>query len=1073
MGRIELHYEASIQRLSDRFIADHDFVHNAFKTIYIVRDGRRAEALRSKYFLQKSFEIATHVPFISERQFFRSLITSLNIPAITLDYSDKMILLQEAIQKIRPQLSFFKFPGRQFPENILHSVLIFFDKFRLDRFDDTLFHDTQPQLNLSSSDRLKSDLSVLFKTYCQLLGPGVLDEAETLKILLTRISRKLLEEHWPDIKNIVWEDVSHFESGHLQLIQLFKDQGLDIFLLLPYARNREIFGHKYKLFSTLKRISNRVHCYQKYDKLSETLFQFNKKRISFENKVSIFQSLDRLNEIESLAQSIKKRVLDEKIRFSEVGVTSPNLSRYLNLLQTTFRKYHIPFSIFTANPLNYSPVIQHIQLLFRLILEDFSRDILQNILQSPFFAYGKELKNVPYKNILANLRVASGQETLIKFLKKAQAFYSEAEEEISKNIQQMEYYKKIIKVIENLSDELSFFKHPRTTGEIFKYFVELINRHRIVHHILKDENGKTTTIAEENITALQTLLQQLSKWHVLNQLAGNDRKYTLEEFWEIFCLIVKTQSYHLKRQRNFGVQILLLNDIYLHEFKYLYVLGMEDGVFPSTSPLVFAQPEFLPNSLRTYLDSDQLNRERELFLQILYSPSQEIRFSYPFYHQDRPILPSIFLRELERISENNLFEQRKQSLLNMDSILAKVNSVPVNSDGVQDLWKKLPKEVRNRLTPDKIRLYSHRKKAAKKRVDHQDSSSWNGILTEDPLCKAWLNNKYSKSSFSATQLEDFAFCPLFYFFKRILNMEPTEIAEEFLTPLDRGLMVHQTLFRFYKENVPQERCQKILLDIANNEFEKIPIPRSLLWQIEREFYLGSPEQKGLFGAFWEYEQEISKAYATQPSHFEFSFGNPRQKEQDTDPASVEHPFRWQINSKNYFLKGKIDRIEISNEGALLVVDYKTGNLPTMNEMWEGRKLQLPLYLKAAFDFLREKYRQDLFMAGGCFYSIRSVHQIEKKIVFLDKYQKIADVKLNKNALFPNDKYSNEDAPITLEDFVERCLSFAARYIDSIREGKFPPTDDKKNCRNSQGGFCPYLPLCRINLRHFNSGFFKF
>jgi len=163
----------------------------------------------------------------------------------------------------------------------------------------------------------------------------------------------------------------------------------------------------------------------------------------------------------------------------------------------------------------------------------------------------------------------------------------------------------------------------------------------------------------------------------------------------------------------------------------------------------------------------------------------------------------------------------------------------------------------------------------------------------------------------------------------------------------------------------------------------------------------------------------------------------------------------------FYFSGKIDRIEIDPNGVLLIVDYKTGVLPGLREMWEGQRLQLPIYLQAVYNQLKQKY-PELKMGGGAFYALGRENEIEKRVVFMDDEYRSVIQDLSKYALLPNQKYQLENSPVTLKDFVNVVLDHAASYIREIRKGNFLHTPDSSRCRSRNGKMCDYFPVCRVN-----------
>jgi RecB family exonuclease len=202
----------------------------------------------------------------------------------------------------------------------------------------------------------------------------------------------------------------------------------------------------------------------------------------------------------------------------------------------------------------------------------------------------------------------------------------------------------------------------------------------------------------------------------------------------------------------------------------------------------------------------------------------------------------------------------------------------------------------------------------------------------------------SDTATSPTGLELWADCPHAYFMERILRVEPVERPEEImqLSPLDRGALVHEVLDRFLgrPEN---ERTRATLRAIA----EAVCAPaeargltgRPLLWQRDRRLLLA--ELDAFFDAHEEYvAQRGITVLAT-----EHPFGL---RAEMAPPVALAWP-----DGRALLMRGQADRIDRTNDGTLVVLDYKTGSpdryksLSADDPVLAGTCLQLPVYARAA------------------------------------------------------------------------------------------------------------------------------
>ena len=210
--------------------------------------------------------------------------------------------------------------------------------------------------------------------------------------------------------------------------------------------------------------------------------------------------------------------------------------------------------------------------------------------------------------------------------------------------------------------------------------------------------------------------------------------------------------------------------------------------------------------------------------------------------------------------------------------------------------------------------------------------------------------------FSPTALETYALCPRKYLFQRVLRLvedeRPERIAE--ITPRDRGQLVHRVLERFLSEALedddvpspgeswPADR-QARLFDILDEEI-KVDQSRGITGgevrtRLLRQWLIAEMH------LFLESDDELRAAYGSTPWAAEFSFGF-------EDSPALEGLYA----GRHLRLRGSVDRVDLTDDGGLVVIDYKGGSgrqfdkLET-NPLDDGRRLQLPLYARAVAERL--------------------------------------------------------------------------------------------------------------------------
>jgi len=211
-------------------------------------------------------------------------------------------------------------------------------------------------------------------------------------------------------------------------------------------------------------------------------------------------------------------------------------------------------------------------------------------------------------------------------------------------------------------------------------------------------------------------------------------------------------------------------------------------------------------------------------------------------------------------------------------------------------------------------------------------------------------------AFTATELEDYANCPLRFFLKHVLKLEEVEEPDlKFeISPADRGRIIHRILFLFLdrarrsgkyplrREAAGQlfEQAERVFEEFERNE----PTGLELVWRSEKE------RMKRILGTFLEWELEQEGDF--RPVHLEHAFG-PSSRDR-----SVRRPVFITVGKLRLALSGRIDRIDASEDGRRYrVIDYKTGRKrPGLRDdsLDGGRALQLPLYILATGEMAKEE-----------------------------------------------------------------------------------------------------------------------
>ena len=209
---------------------------------------------------------------------------------------------------------------------------------------------------------------------------------------------------------------------------------------------------------------------------------------------------------------------------------------------------------------------------------------------------------------------------------------------------------------------------------------------------------------------------------------------------------------------------------------------------------------------------------------------------------------------------------------------------------------------------------------------------------------------------SATALEAYASCPRSYLFGRVLRLGDDERPERIdeITPADRGTLMHAILERFIADSLA---------------LGQVPDPGEAWGEEDRDRLFATmaeeviaAQTRGVTGGrvntrilerrlrielelFLRTDNTLRAARRSTPIHVELAFGI------DDEPSDVRLP-----DGRSVRLRGFVDRVDKTEDGGLLVIDYKGGSKSSFsgmeaNPLDDGRRLQLPLYARVVSERL--------------------------------------------------------------------------------------------------------------------------
>ncbi|MHC4986655.1 MAG: PD-(D/E)XK nuclease family protein, partial [Planctomycetota bacterium] len=323
--------------------------------------------------------------------------------------------------------------------------------------------------------------------------------------------------------------------------------------------------------------------------------------------------------------------------------------------------------------------------------------------------------------------------------------------------------------------------------------------------------------------------------------------------------------------------------------------------------------------------------------------------------------------------------------------------------------------------------------------------AFDGHITDADLQKALAARYPGDTVFSASQLETYAHCPWRYFARYVLGLDEPPSRQPHMDAALRGKIVHEILFELLTaladahgrpldlKTVSAKELTTQLKAVADRVSDRMrrrfSPPYPTLWQVQVT-RLVTHVRRYLDAC------HADAALPGRPVRFELAFGMAGADVDDEpeDATSAPQPVVISTPDGDIRLRGRIDRIDsVASEAAngLLVVDYKTGALPSRARINECQNVQLPLYALAAEALLDEP------CLGGM-------------------YQRIADEP--KTLLCARIKRSGKPDD-TYDATLEATRQAVGRYVSAMAAGVFDvlPVHD---CPP----FCPFRQICQFTER---------
>jgi ATP-dependent helicase/nuclease subunit B len=651
-------------------------------------------------------------------------------------------------------------------------------------------------------------------------------------------------------------------------------------------------------------------------------------------ELSVTNMIGVEEELATVCREILTLVEVNGYRFDEIGVVARTLEPYQARLQSVFDHHLVPFTSTAGKPLSREPLVKTLLRLASLPLNDFDRAAMLDVVTSPFCpARGTgsaraDLRPDIWRSLVYTLGITKGEEEWRRLAEPASAsILREAEVESDEDDRAMVgtgETSQLTYLWERVSQLIFDCRALPAQGSIETLtdaFLTLVKSHLHVPDLF--EGTSTEPSEPTDRTKVGSLIRSsLTRLLELDPFGGD---LSWEEWVELFRQVLDETRIPIEEDRHQGVQVLDAMTARGRTVRALFVLGMNDKLFPRyvrEDPFLRDRQRVVLESILGYkIDEKLAGHEEELLLFELLSRSATNRLYLSYQRADesgRVMAPSGFIamamRDPRFVGKPEVTVPRR--------LTQRISEQP----SIQDL---LPVEelALGCLLQGHDALPVFDAMGRDRPLFEQGLATLNTIERESPElgpfdgmvgAPAPALPTAAERSFSPTALERYATCPFQYFAEKVLRLEPVRrLRPDHLPPVMLGTLLHESLRVSYERLVQLQWPDELLDEVRVQTTVEAAVTdtfaahaasqgtgHALLWTLARE------QVAELIAAAVSFDQEEYQATGFRPVAFEAA-------------AQGIVPLESGASSVSLKIHGALDRVDYRAEPpALRIVDYK-------------------------------------------------------------------------------------------------------------------------------------------------------
>lgn len=670
--------------------------------------------------------------------------------------------------------------------------------------------------------------------------------------------------------------------------------------------------------------------------------------------ISLFSSVNIFAEIEATAQDIVRLCRERGLRYRDIAVVTRNLGSYERLIEVIFEEYEIPCFLDRKLEITKHPLVRMILSMLEIFVENWSYEAVFGYLKTGLTGVQRE-KIDRIENYVLACGIRGARWTNQEAWKMSPEFLP-VESDAGKPDSMLQEINLIRSEITR--PILEFREKTKGRKEAFQFCTALYDfllgtgvPERIEAFITRFKESGELNLANEYSQVWNIVMDVFDQ---TVEVIGEET-IGLERFMNILKIGFREYQVGLIPASLDQVLVGSVERSKSHEVKALYILGVNDGVFPSSALEEGILSDLERKTLKglgVELASDtrtQAFDEQYLVYRALTTPEKYLRLSWPLADQEgRSMRPSIIISRMRKLFPNltEASNIAKTGVIHQSMPVVAARS-PAFREMISALREKADGREISPLWQDVYRWFAAREEWREKCRAACSAFAYKNIA--QPVGKDKITSLFGNPAYaSVSRLERYTACPFSFYVQYGLGAKERKVYR--LSPPDVGTFMHAVIERFSRfvaeqdiswRDLEREWCAAKVSEIVDEMLNKMQ--GSGLTGSKRYTALALRLKRVVLRAIWLIAEHMKRS-AFEPVGYEVGFG---------DDAELPAILLELESGERIKLTGRIDRVDAlkTEEGTYLrIIDYKSGSKDfKLADAYYGLQVQLLTYLDALWD----------------------------------------------------------------------------------------------------------------------------